>query len=220
MPPNAPNAPVRWLALGDSYTIGEGVAEGERWPELLASRLAGAGVDIPAPRIIASTGWTTDELSTAMDIAEPLGRWDLVSLLIGVNNQYRSRSAADYRGEFHALLKRAIALAGDRPSRVVVLSIPDWGVTPFATAQGRDAQQIAGELDDYNVVAAELCASHDVALVDITSVSRDRGGEVAMLVDDGLHPSAGMYALWVDAALPVLAGMLEVGVPSQGATSR
>lgn len=200
--------PVRWLALGDSYTIGEGVAEAGRWPMLLATRLIDAGFAIADPRIIATTGWTTDELSSAMDCAEPLGRWDLVSLLIGVNNQYRNRSVADYRGEFHELLKRAIARAGDRPDRVLVLSIPDWGVTPFATAQGRDATLIADELDAYNAAAAELCASHSVAFVDITPVSRACGAEPAMLVDDGLHPSATMYALWADAALPAAARLL------------
>ncbi|KIQ97522.1 SGNH/GDSL hydrolase family protein [Lysobacter sp. A03] len=200
---------VNWLALGDSYTIGEGVGGAERWPELLADRLARDGIAVTPPRVIAATGWTTDELSTAMDIAEPLGHWDLVSLLIGVNNQYRGRSVADYRGEFHALLKRAIALAGARPERVLVLSIPDWGVTAFATAQGRDAEQIAAEIDQYNGAAATLCARHGVAFVDITPVSRERGGEVAMLVDDGLHPSQAMYALWADAALPVVARMLD-----------
>ena len=226
MPPLAP-APVRWLALGDSYTIGEGVGESERWPLLLARRLGDTGLEIADPRIIAATGWTTDELSTAMDMAEPLGRWDLVSLLIGVNNQFRGRSAADYRGDFHALLKRAIALAADLPERVLVLSIPDWGVTPFATAQGRDAAQIAAELDACNAVAAELCATHGVAYVDITGISRERGGEVAMLVDDGLHPSAAMYQLWAEAALPVVASLLgsdradaSVGLASGAGTSR
>lgn len=208
---NVAPTPVRWLALGDSYTIGEGVAETDGWPELLAKRLRAAGVEIADPRIIATTGWTTDELSTGMDIAEPLGNWDLVSLLIGVNNHYRGRSVADYHGDFHALLKRAIARAGDRPGRVLVLSIPDWGVTPFAFAQGRDAAQIAGELDAYNAVAAELCESHGVAFVDITPVSRARGGEPAMVVDDGLHPSAAMYALWTEVALPVATRLLETG---------
>ena len=208
---------LRWLALGDSYTIGEGVSESERWPLLLARRLGETGYEIADPRIIAATGWTTDELSTTMDMAEPLGCWDLVSLLIGVNNQYRGRSAADYRGEFHALLKRAIALAGDRPERVLVLSIPDWGVTPFATAQGRDAGQIAAELDAYNAVAAELCASHGVAFVDITGISRERGSEVAMLVDDGLHPSGLMYQRWAEVALPVTARLLESARANAGA---
>ncbi|QOW19260.1 SGNH/GDSL hydrolase family protein [Lysobacter ciconiae] len=199
---------LSWLALGDSYTIGEGVAEDGRWPELLVERLVADGFPVGRSRVIATTGWTTDELSTAMDLAEPLGRWELVSLLIGVNNQYRGRSVADYRGEFQALLKRAIALAGDRPDRVLVLSIPDWGVTAFATAQGRDAEQIAAEIDQYNAAAADLCARHGVAFVDITPLSRERGGDVAMLVDDGLHPSQAMYALWAEAALPVVEQML------------
>ena len=211
MPTPTTSTPVRWLALGDSYTIGEGVAENERWPVLLAGRLADAGFDMAAPRIIAHTGWTTDDLSTAMDSAEPLGSWDLVSLLIGVNNQYRGFSAVDYRGSFHALLRRAIALAGGDPGRVFVLSIPDWGVTPFAIAQGRDAAQIAREIDAYNQVAAELCAHHDVAFVDITPDSREYGGETAMLVDDGLHPSAAMYARCADAAMPAAARLLALG---------
>ncbi len=205
------STPVRWLALGDSYTIGEGVAEDERWPIVLRRRLVDAGFEIADPRIIATTGWTTDELSSAMDMAEPLGNWDLVSLLIGVNNQYRERSAADYRGDFHSLLRRAIALAGDRASRVLVLSIPDWGVTPFAIAQGRDAAQIASQLDAYNAVAAELCAKHEVAFVDITPVSRAVGGDPSMLVDDGLHPSAPMYVRWTELALPTLVRMLDGG---------
>src|SRR5690606_27256771 len=122
---------------------------------------------------------------------------------------------------------RAIALAADRPERVLVLSIPDWGVTPFATVQGRDAAQIAAELDACNAVAAELCATHGVAYVDITGISRERGGEVAMLVDDGLHPSAAMYQLWAEAALPVVASLLgsaredaSVGLASGAGTSR
>ena len=192
-----------YLALGDSYTIGEGVAAEGRWPVQLARALRDDGIDLADPRIIATTGWTTDELASAMDVEEPLGRWDFVSLLIGVNNQYRGRSAGDYRAEFHELLRRAIRLAGDRSDRVLVLSIPDWGVTTFAREQGRDAAQIASELDAYNAAATELSAQHGVAFVDITPISRERGGERAMLADDGLHPSAAMYELWSGRALPV-----------------
>ena len=199
---------LRWLALGDSYTIGEGVDAEGGWPLQLAAALRGEGIAIDEPRIIATTGWTTDELSAAMDAAEPLGRWDLVSLLIGVNNQYRGRSAADYRVEFHALLRRAIALAGGRAGRVLVLSIPDWGVTPFARASERDPATIAMELDAYNAIAAELCAAHAVAWVEITTASRDGGDSPAMLVEDGLHPSAAMHARWAAAALPVARALL------------
>ena len=125
---------LSYLALGDSYTIGEGVEAHGRWPMQLAHALRAAGIAIADPRIIATTGWTTDELSAAMDAEAPLGTWDFVSLLIGVNNQYRGRNVDDYLAEFHRLLQRAITLADGRVDRVLVLSIPDWGVTPFAAA--------------------------------------------------------------------------------------
>ena len=191
---------MRYLALGDSYTIGEGVPEDGRWPVLLARALRDEGIALEEPRVIATTGWTTDELSAAMDAAEPLGTWDFVSLLIGVNNQYRGRELANYHHEFQGLLERAIALAGGDTRRVLVLSIPDWGVTPFGAASGRDLTQVARELDTFNAYAAELCAQHGVCFVDITGLSRERGGEPAMLVEDGLHPSAAMYRLWTERA--------------------
>ena len=201
-------AQLSYLALGDSYTIGEGIDAAGRWPVQLAAALRTHGIDLADPRILATTGWTTDELWAAMDAAEPLGAWDFVSLLIGVNNQYRGRGVDDYAGEFHRLLRRAIALAGDRADRVLALSIPDWGVTPFAFAGARDVQAIADDLDAYNAAARELCKAHGVAFVDITAISRDRGGDPAMLADDGLHPSAAQYARWTDAALPVAIGLL------------
>lgn len=199
---------LSYLALGDSYTIGEGVEASGRWPMQLAKGLRDAGIAITDPRIIATTGWTTDELSAAMDAAEPLGEWDFVGLLIGVNNQYRGRDVDDYVGEFARLLQRAAALAGGRANRVLVLSIPDWGVTPFAFASGRDRQAIADDLDAYNAAAGELCEAHGVAFVDITGISRDGGGEPAMLADDGLHPSAAQYARWAEAASQVAARLL------------
>ena len=207
---------MNYLALGDSYTIGEGVDEAGRWPRQLAAALRAEGIALDDPRIIATTGWTTDELSAAIDAAEPLGEWAFVSLLIGVNNQYRGRSAADYRGGFRDLLRRAIQFAGGRAERVLVLSIPDWGVTPFATHQGGpkerpDREQIASELDAYNAAAQALCTEHGVAFVDITAASREHGARAGMLADDGLHPSAAMYAQWTALALPAarerLAGM-------------
>ena len=194
---------LSYLALGDSYTIGEGVEAHERWPLQLAAALRAEGIALGDPRIIATTGWTTDELAAAMDAAEPLGTWDFVSLLIGVNNQYRGRDVDDYAGEFAGLLRRAISLAGGHPDHVIVLSIPDWGVTPFARKELRSPRRIAAELDGYNAAAHAICTTHDVAFVDITGISRDRGGEPDMLVADGLHPSAAMYARWARAALPV-----------------
>jgi lysophospholipase L1-like esterase len=203
-----PLAQLSYLALGDSYSIGEGVAEAGRWPMQLARALREAGIAIADPRIIATTGWTTDELSAAMDDAEPLGEWDFVSLLIGVNNQYRGREVDDYLGEFARLLQRAIALADAHAERVLVLSIPDWGVTPFARRELRSPRRIARELDAYNAVARDACEAQGVAFVDITGISRDGGDAAAMLAEDGLHPSAAMYARWTAEALPVARRLL------------
>lgn len=198
-----PRVVPRYLALGDSYTIGEGVDPAGRWPVQLVAALRAEGVVIDDPRIIATTGWTTDELAAALDAAEPLGTdWSLVSLLIGVNDQYRGRDPETYERGFSALLERAIGYAGDRPQRVVVLAIPDWGVTPFAA--DRDAAAIARELDIHNAIAARRCAARGVAFIDIAPVSRARGAEPAMLAADGLHPSAALYAEWARLALPTV----------------
>jgi len=231
---------LRFLALGDSYTIGEGVDPADRWPVQLARALRDDGVRLGDPEIVAATGWTTDELAAALDafdagasagaagaatfpgpgnggIAAPAApatagetrlAWDFVTLLIGVNNQYRGRDVGEYRDQFAALLARAIAYAGDRAGRVLGLSIPDWGVTPFAAREGRDVARVARELDAYNAAARETCERHGAAFVDITPLSRARGAEAGMLVGDGLHPSAGMYAHWAALALPVARRML------------
>ena len=203
-----PQAQLTYLALGDSYTIGEGVAEHGRWPMQLAMALRGEGIALADPRIIATTGWTTDELSAAIDDAEPLGEWDFVSLLIGVNNQYRGREAGDYAQEFAVLLERAIGFARGRTDRVLVLGIPDWGVTPFARFEAGNRANIAAEIDAYNTAAKHACDARGVAFVDITPVSRERGADAAMLAEDGLHPSAAMYAEWTRLALPVARHLL------------
>lgn len=199
---------LSYLALGDSYTIGEGVDPEQRWPMQLASRLRGEGIALADPRIIATTGWTADELDAGIDAARPPDRFDFVSLLIGVNNQYRGAPLDEYRVQFAALLERAIGFAHGRADRVLVLSIPDWGVTRFGQASGRDPAAIARELDAFNAAAGAECAARGVAFVDITGTSRTRGGEDAMLATDGLHPSAAMYSLWTDAALPVARRLL------------
>ena len=199
---------LSYLSLGDSYSIGEGVTEAARWPMQLARALRADGIAIADPRIIAMTGWSTDELAMAMDAAELLGTWDVVSLLVGVNDQYRGHAIDDYRASFIRLLQRAITLAKAKPRQVFVLSIPDWGVTPFARDSGRDLQQIADDLDAYNAAAREICIAHDVAFIDITPVSRELGAQPGMLVDDGLHPSAVMYAEWTRLALPVVRELL------------
>ena len=206
---NAPATALSFLALGDSYTIGEGVPESGRWPVQLAKALREEGIALADPRIIATTGWTTDELAWGIDGAEPLGEWDFVTLLIGVNNQYRGRSAIDFRGEFETLLQRAIRCARGRADRVLVLSIPDWGVTPFVKTTQATPEQVATELDAYNAAAQVVCEAHEVSYVDITPISRERGAEPEMLADDGLHPSAAMYTLWTALALPAARSLLQ-----------
>jgi len=200
---------LRFLALGDSYTIGEGVAEGERWPAQLVARLRAEGLDLGHPRLVATTGWTTDELASAMQ-AQPLDPpYDLVSLGIGVNNQYRGRDAANYRSEFADLLDRAIALAGGRPQRVLVVSIPDWGVTRFGAASGRDVAQIARELDAFNAINREESRRRHVHWADVCAASRRAGAAAEMLAEDGLHPSGRQYARWLDTLLPAARAALS-----------
>jgi len=197
---------LRYLALGDSYTIGEGVAAEGRWPHQLAAALRTRGIPLDDPHTIATTGWTTDELDAGIDADARHGPFDFVSLLIGVNDQYRGRPLDDYRPRFESLLQRALGFAGGRAQRVLVLSIPDWGVTPFA--QDRDRALIASELDAYNAAAARICAMQGVAFVDITGLSRDHGHDPAMLAEDGLHPSAAMYRLWAERAMPLAERLL------------
>jgi len=188
------------LALGDSYTIGESVAEGERWPVLLAAALRAGGQSVAEPRIIARTGWTTDELAQAIAAAKPGSDYDLVTLLIGVNDQYRGRSINDYPERFSALLAQAIGFAGGRPGRVLVLSIPDWGATPYAT--GRDRAKIAAEIDAYNALNRAATEAAGARYVDVTPVSREAATDAGLLAPDGLHPSGAMYARWVELAVP------------------
>lgn len=196
----------KYLALGDSYTIGEAVAPDERWPHILQGRLVGDGLKVELPKIIATTGWTTDELQAAIDKEKPSSDYDLVSLLIGVNNQYRGYSIDQYKKEFESLLQQAIAFAKGIPERTFVLSIPDYGVTPFAVS--KEPAKIAKELDEYNAIAKRICEQYQVAFVDITPGSRRAAKEPALVAEDGLHPSGKMYKEWVDAAYPVVKSML------------
>jgi lysophospholipase L1-like esterase len=191
-----------YLALGDSYTIGEGVAAPERWPNQLAELLRKDGVDVAEPEILAKTGWTTDELSAAMDAHHFTPPYRLVTLLIGVNNQYRGRDLENYRVEFQKLLQRAIDLAGGDAHKVVVVSIPDWGVTKFGRASGRDTAEIGRQLDAYNAANAQIAKMLHCGYVDVTTVSRDLGNQAVMLVSDGLHPSPKMYTEWATRILP------------------
>ena len=189
--------PARYLALGDSYTIGEGVAPDERWPETLARLLALKGRDVE-PTVIARTGWTTAELDRAIDEAAPEAPYDLVTLMIGVNDQFRGLEPAGFRDRFAGLLERAIGFAGGSEAKVVVLTIPDWGVTPFGSAY--DPGAVAAEIDAFNRIVAEESTDRGVAVVDVTPLTRERPDLVAA---DGLHPSPAMHHMWAELALPV-----------------
>lgn len=189
--------PPRYLALGDSYTIGESVVHDDRWPVQLTRVLNDQGTPLANPQIVAKTGWSTDELLIAIDSSVLQPPYALVSLLIGVNNQYRGRDTDNYREEFSELLQFAIRMAGQGPDRVLVVSIPDWGVTPMARQEGRDPQRIGAEIDAYNSMAHRAAEIAGARFVDITGVSRECGGDPLMLAEDGLHPSAAQYARWL-----------------------
>ena len=192
---------LRYLALGDSYTIGQGVEFSERWPVQLVQRLREDGVIISTPEIIARTGWSTSQLAEGIARADPEGQFDLVTLMIGVNNQFRGSSIEQYRKEFSVLLLQSADFAGEKASRVIVVSTPDWGVTPFA--RGLDRDQIAREIDQFNLVAIEETKRAGAIFVDITGISRLAAEQRNLLAPDGLHPSGVMYSRWVDLIFPV-----------------
>lgn len=185
------------LALGDSYTIGEAVNVDKRWPVQLAKRLRNDSIQVD-PVIVATTGWTTDELKSGIIKADVEGTYDFVSLLIGVNNQYRGYPIDQYEREFKELLDQAIQFAGGNPYNVMVISIPDYGVTPFASKKLLDAERIARELDNYNAIAEKNAKLRDVKFIDITPGSRKAKDDPSLIASDGLHPSGKMYKMWVD----------------------
>lgn len=201
---------MRYLALGDSYTIGEGIAPSGRWPVQLAALLRESGVAVDGPKIIAQTGWTTDELAAAIALHGPEEPYNLVSLLIGVNNQYRGLPLDAYASGFAELLATAVSLAGGRASRVVVVSIPDWGATPFAA--GRDRGRVATEIDAFNAANRRIARAAGVGgYVDITVDSRNIDPD-RDLAPDGLHYSASAYQRWAELALPAaLAAIAQTG---------
>jgi len=197
---------IRYLALGDSYTIGESVDEADRWSNQLALSMEAHGYQTDVT-IIAKTGWTTDELWQGIQARQITPPYDLVSLLIGVNNQYRGRDAEEYREQFIFLLNKSIEYAGGNAKRVFVLSIPDWGVTPFAS--GCDAAQIAKDIDLFNSINREETEKAGAYYVDITPVSREAASDPALIAGDGLHPSGKMYAMWAELSLPVILEILK-----------
>ena len=195
------NGTKTFLALGDSYTIGESVAEDQRWPVQLVTALHKQDLSFESPEIIATTGWRTDQLKEAIESHDLPRNYDFVSLLIGVNNQYQGRSVPQYEKEFSQLLQMAIEHAGGDKSRVFVLSIPDYGFTPF----GKDKQQtISKEIDEFNEVNRRITEMNGVAYINITDISRRGLKDPKLVASDGLHPSADMYRLWVERILDQL----------------
>lgn len=197
----------KYLALGDSYTIGESVDISERFPIQLTESLKSEGVELDDPEIIAKTGWTTDELMAGINQVDLGSDYDLVTLLIGVNNQYRGRDIENYTSEFTQLLEQSIEFAGGNKERVIVVSIPDYGVTPFGQEKGR--QRIAKEIDAFNSANKAICKRFGVKWIDVTQISRTAFKNKKLVAEDGLHPSGKMYALWVREILPAALKILN-----------
>jgi lysophospholipase L1-like esterase len=196
-----------YLALGDSYTIGQSVNESERFPAQTVSLLKLDSINFNAPEYIAVTGWTTRNLLNAIAATPPSkSTYDFVTLLIGVNNQYQGRSQTEYAAEFTELLNKAIELAGNKPQRVAVLSIPDWGVTPFAN--GRDRNEIAKQIDAFNAINKQITLNKAVKYIDITPSSRMAATDASLVAGDGLHPSGKEYQKWSAMLAPVIKAAL------------
>ncbi len=185
-----------YLALGDSYTIGESLPLGDNFPHQTVDLLRKKGMSITDPEIVAKTGWTTDELMDAIAKRTLKPDYDFVSLLIGVNNQYRGRDLATYQKEFEQLLQQAIQFAGGKHNRVFVLSIPDWGMTPFA--EGRDRVKITREIDLFNAANQKISEQYKVQYIEITTGTREASKDLSLVADDKLHPSKKEYAKWAD----------------------
>jgi len=210
-----------YLALGDSYTIGEGVLISESFPYQLVQSLRREGISFYSPELVAKTGWTTDELGDAMDHYRFLTVYDFVTLLVGVNNQYRGRSVENYSREFEILLNRAIHLSGDRAEHVLVISIPDWSATPFAMTKfpgekSRDRERVSEEIDDYNRVNRKISESLGVHYLDITPSSREATENSSLIASDGLHPSGLEYQRWAQKLKSIILNILGKTIPGHG----
>lgn len=204
-----------FLALGDSYTIGESVTEQERWPNQLVTTLRNdlafsEKYNIEKPHIIAQTGWTTDELQKGIAAKPPKGNYSLVSLLIGVNNQYRGYPTDVFRKQLKELIAQAIGYANKQAHHVIVVSIPDWGVTPFGSGKNRSGD-VSKQIDIFNAIVREESSKAGVRYIDITGISRNAKKQPDLVAADGLHPSGKMYRNWVDIISPQVKSLFPVG---------
>ena len=193
-----------FLALGDSYTIGQSVSETQRYTTHTVLLLRSQGIEINDAKIIATTGWTTKNLIDALNTTDLATNFDVVTLLIGVNNQYQGRSIDEYKTEFAWLVNRAIQYANNRPSHVFVLSIPDYSNTPFAS--GSDKAKIASEIDQFNLANKSISLQFGVNYLDITPISRESDPE--LLSGDDLHPSGKQYKRWADLLAPMIKSVI------------
>lgn len=201
---------LTYLALGDSYTIGESVQQMDSFPYQLVAQLKAANLNVVSePKIIARTGWTTSELQTAIRTENLTAKFDVVTLLIGVNNQYRGDSPTQYKKEFIELLNTAIAFAKGDKKRVFVVSIPDWGVTPFAKQSGRNAKVIAEEIDAFNAINRAETMAMGISYTDITPGSRNAATDATLIAADGLHPSKKMYLDWAKNVAPAVVSAVK-----------
>ena len=196
-----------YLALGDSYTIGEQVPIHDNFPNQTVQLLRKQQFDVADPVIIATTGWTTDELAAAIREHNIHESFSFVTLLIGVNNQYRGRSLGNYRLEFVQLLDQGIVFAKGIAKNVFVLSIPDWGATPFA--EGRDRETVAKEIDGYNAACKEITLDHKCQYLEITQSTREHAMTPGFLAGDGLHPSAKEYEIWAERLAGLVSATLK-----------
>lgn len=196
---------LRYLALGDSYTIGQSVEEYQRFPAQAVAILSKKGINIAAPQYIATTGWTTTDLQNAIEARQPKGPFDVITLLIGVNDQYRQYPISEYPGRFTRLLETAIALTGNHKERVIVLSIPDYSVTPF----GGGSTKIHDEIESYNNINRQITLGKQITYINITDISRMAATDPTLIANDGLHPSAKQYAMWVELLAPAMEKVLK-----------
>lgn len=195
-----------YLALGDSYTIGESVLENERWPIQLADSLSVRGIIVSTPTIVAKTGWTTAELKDGIAQSELNETYDLVSLLIGVNNQYRGYDIDIYKSEFRQLVEQALSFTGRDSSKVFVVSIPNYGVTPFGIQKGEE--KIRTELLEYDAIAEQISSEYEIPFINITPISEGAKTDPELIAEDKLHPSGKMYSEWISIILPIVSTLL------------
>jgi len=205
--PMPDTAVKHYLALGDSYTIGQSVKVRERYPVQTVEQLRSEGFNIAEAEIIATSGWTTGNLLEAVKDKTKVPVYDMVTLLIGVNNQYQRRSVDEYRAQFSLLLKKAIRFAGNRPARVVVLSIPDYSVTPFANNSNKE--KISREINLFNSINRRLSAAYHVNYLNITTESRKAARDHSLIAYDDLHFSGKEYCIWTSLLAPVISEALK-----------